>query len=84
MPSSEETLANVDIEYTYTATGWNRVAIDLIEYRAWLGLQADESFEFTEGDIIEFLQSGSDFSYETTNQYGLEDVRIENVSFDCG
>jgi hypothetical protein len=84
MPSSEETTANVNVRYSYLVTDESEVEIDLAEYRAWLGLQPDESFEFTEKDVREFIESGMDPCYEVTSQYGLSEFQIEWVTFDCG
>jgi hypothetical protein len=83
MPKSEETRATVNVRYSHLVTNNADVEIDLAEYRAWLGLQPDESFEFTERDVREFLLSGMDPCYEVTNQYGLDEFQIEWVDFDC-
>jgi len=83
MPKSEETTATVNVRFSHLVTDEAAVEIDLTEYRAWLGLELDESFEFTESEVREFLESGMDPCYEVTNQYGLNEFQIEWVDFDC-
>jgi hypothetical protein len=83
MPNSEETRATVNVRFSHLVSDEAEVEIDLAEYRAWLGLQSDESFEFTESEVREFIESGMDPCYEVTRQYGLSDFQIEWVDFDC-